>query len=82
MKVIVEYDKYNTNIDKATIPLENEMSYVIELNETGDKVTFSTVNDLGDDLEDVLASLELTPSNVMEISRLLARVSQGTVKEL
>lgn len=33
MKVNVEYDKYNTSIVKATIPLSEDASFVFEANE-------------------------------------------------
>ena len=77
MKVLVEYDKYNTVITKATLPLENDYQYEIELNEEGDKVQFSAVHDLGEDLEEAVASMELSKENIMELSRLLSQIARG-----
>lgn len=77
MKVLVEYDKYNTVITKATLPLEDGYQYEIELNEKGDKVQFSTVHELGEDLEEAVASMELSKENIMELSRLLSQIARG-----
>ena len=77
MKVLVECDKYNTVITKATLPLEDDYQYEIELNEEGDKVQFSTAHGLGEDLEEAIASMELSKENIMELSRLLSQIARG-----
>lgn len=76
MRVIVEYNKYNTQIINAEIPVSEDTKYTLKLNETLDKVEFSTV--IGTEgLEDVVATLELTEDNVLELSRLFSNLARG-----
>lgn len=76
MRVIVEYNKYNTQIVNAEIPVNEDTKYTLKLNETLDKVEFSTV--IGTEgLEDVVATLELTEDNVLELSRLFSNLARG-----
>lgn len=73
MKVIVEYDKYNTHITKATVPTGEESSYEIALSEEGDKVLLVSYDSTNTETN----MLEMTNENVMEISRLLSRIARG-----
>ena len=77
MKVIVEYDKYNTNIAKASIPTgEDNARFILELNEVGNKMRLSATEVLGE-LTEEYASIELTQANVVELSRLFSQVARG-----
>lgn len=76
MRVIVEYNKYNTQIINAEIPVSEDTKYTLKLNESLDKVEFSTV--IGTEgLEDTVATLELTEDNVLELSRLFSNLARG-----
>lgn len=76
MKVIVEYNKYNTQIINAEIPVSEDTKYTLKLNETNDKVELSTVVGTAG-LEDTVATLELTQGNILELSRLFSNIARG-----
>lgn len=74
MKVIVEYDKYNTKIVKANIPVE-EGSYQLELTEGKDKVQLQLIDALGGTTPE--STLEMNEEDILALSRLLSQIARG-----
>lgn len=74
MKVVVEYDKYNTKIVKANIPVD-EGSYQLALTEGKDKVQLQLVDELG--TPELNSTLEMKEEDIIALSRLLSQIARG-----